>query len=140
MPTEIIPNEGKQFTGLFAISGRALYATLFRGAKVSDGGIVAVTTMADLASFEVTGTGFMRKPVTLGAIDGDGILSVPGPLWETDTASDWPDDVTSWALVSAASGGTLVYVWDLSSVRDMSLPGAILQIHDLDWFFLNPGE
>jgi len=138
MATEICPNEGKDWIGGNAIAGASLYAFLIRTKTVGAATIIAETVQSDLT--EATGTGYARQSVTMGSIT-DGILQIPTFSWSTGAATNWPSDITAWGLTDAPSGaGTVVYVWDTSTTRNMASAGRTLTVPTCFWFFFNPGE
>lgn len=137
MATELALVEGLQYAAAHTMSGGTVYAGLIHTKTVGAGTITSAATLAGLAS-EVSGTGYARQALTLGAASS-GIIVVPSVTWNPASATDWNTDVTACFIASAASGGVAIFVWDLSASRDMSKANANLVIPSTNYFFENPG-
>lgn len=139
MATEIAPNEGKDWIATHAISGASLWVTLIKAVSVGAGTITATSTRSGLAADEFTGTGFARIAITLGA-SSNGIIDVPSKTFGPTASTDWPNNGKAYALVSAATLGVFIYIWDMSTTRDMSAAATSLILPDNSLFLFNVGE
>lgn len=143
MATELVPNEGKQYAMLNAMSGRSVYIGLIKTKTVGAGTLTAATTNATVSELTGPGSGgtaYARQNVTLGAASSTGTISVPSTTWNPGNATDWASDCTGFAMWSAVSGGTVLFMWDNAATRDMSKANANLVIPVNTYIFKNVGE
>lgn len=134
MATELAPNEGKQYIGLNAVSGRTVYCGMIFGQTVAGGTITATSTLAGLQE----DTGVARVSAVLGAMNSSGIIVFPGVTMVSAAGAHANDQ--AWFIASAASGGVAIYVWDIGATLDMTVVGSQAIVPVLNYFFKNPGE
>lgn len=121
-----------------ALSGATLYLALTTGSLDAVGG-GTVTHSSALGSdvTECSGTGYARKSFTMGT-SSNGVMVVPSVNW-TNTTNAWSSNVNGLALMTAASAGTTLFIWDFTAVRDMSVLNSTLSVASFNFFLENPG-
>lgn len=137
----IYPNEGKDYLNNNGIGGRTLYYMLLKGVTVAGGGVTALSTRAGLAAAEASWTGYARPSFTMGT-SVNGIMTAPAMngAFATGAATNGPNNVQAYAIVSALTSGLLIVVFDGGQTVDMSVAGNSINVPAQSVFDGNPGE
>lgn len=137
MATELAPVEGLQYAAANAMSGRTVYAFLYRTKSVGAGTLTSSSTMASVT--EESWTSYARQAIVLGTASS-GIMAVPSTTWNPGAATDGHSDVTGWGINSASSSGVAIFLWDFQGgAVDMSKANANLVIPSVNYFLENVG-